>query len=184
MNKILFDNEWLQLREKDGWYIYSHSPKSNSQGVVILGYDFSGENNKVLARLENCPVHPRNWDGKLGVTSLSGMIEDGYTISETAQKELFEESGIKAELDKFVPLGYSYGSKSSDYCDHLFAIDLAGENPVENPDGDGTNGEIGAKCIWMDVDEYFYRVNSPTPALIYYRLKYLKYLIKKSKRNG
>ncbi len=168
---ILFDSPWLQVKKRDDWYIYSHTPKSKGNGVVVLGYDFSGPTRKFLARIENCPVHPHNYDSSRGVTSLSGMIEPNTFSLENAVRELYEEAGISIEKEKFIPLGISFGSKSSDYCDFLYAVDLQGQTPVATPIGDGTQGEVGSFCLWMNEDEFFQKVLSPTPALIYQRLK-------------
>lgn len=167
---ILFDSPWLQIKKRDDWYIYSHSPKSNGKGVVVLGYDFSGSTKRFLARIENCPVHLYNYDSNKGVTSLSGMIEPNTTSLDTAAKELYEEAGISIPIGKFIFLGISFGSKASDYCDYLYAVDLAGHNPIATPVGDGTQGEDGSFCIWMDEPEFFQKILSPTPALIYQRL--------------
>lgn len=143
--KILFSNEWVSLREKDG-YSYLHEDRCNGEIVVVLGY----RNQEVLGRFEKTPCH----SNKTELTSLTGGVEEGNSPKETAKMELEEEAGIKAELSRFKELGTLRPTKSSDTTVYIFAIELKeDEEPVENPEGDGSEGEKGAYCEWVSLKE-------------------------------
>src|SRR5690606_3338734 len=111
-DEVLWQDEWLAVKRKDGWYTYSHSVKSEGKGVAVLGYT---EDGLVLGRFENTPPHN---DG-VSLSSLTGMVEVGDTPLKTATKELKEESGFEVDESEFVDLGTVRPSKSSDsviYC--------------------------------------------------------------------
>ena len=117
-DKILWQNEWLAVKEKDDW-TYTHSVKSNGEGVAVLGYTINPF--RVLARFENIPCHN---DG-IALASLTGMMDhDGEDYITTAARELKEESGFDADKRDFFSLGVCRPSKSSDTIIYLYAVRL------------------------------------------------------------
>ncbi len=141
-DKVLWENEWLRVKERDGWYTYYSQVKGN-EGVAILG--FNSLNNHVLVRYEHTPCHG---DG-LRMTSLTGMRDKpGESRKATAIRELREESGYVVKERSLLSLGSVYCSKASDYKLYLFAVDLLGhtQGPII---GDGTRGEKDATVEWV-----------------------------------
>jgi len=145
-DKTLWEDEWIAVKSKDDWYTYTHSVKSDGLGVAVLGYT---DDNLILGRYENVPPHG---DG-IALTSLTGMVEKGDTPLETAVKELKEESGFDSESSDFMDLGVVRPSKSSDTTIHCFAIRLDYKEGNLEGAGDGTKGEEGSYCKFVNFEE-------------------------------
>lgn len=153
--KQLFDNKWIRVFLKDDWYTMTRS----GHGVAILPYrpksKYKDWDWEVLIRYEHCPPHTDGQrEGKFSATAVTGMIEEGHTVVDTAVKELFEETGYKVDKGNLEYLGWVYPTKATDDKLHLFAIDLDGvPEPTDSLIGDGTKGEEGAYTRWVSVKE-------------------------------
>lgn len=154
---ILFDNEWLGIRETPDGYIYMHQNKSNGQGVAVLAYREGSDGLEIVGRYERVPCHR---DG-FALCALTGMMETDETPVDVAVRELKEESGIDAEASEMESLGTVRNSKASDTTMHLFGIDV-GDRDIGEIVGDGTFGEEGAYCRWVTVGD---AVGSKDPLL-------------------
>jgi len=144
MDKVICRTKYLSLIERDGWYYFAQIHGSIG-GVSILLYR---ENGMILGRYEVCPAHG---DG-LALTAISGGIEEGDTLLETAIKESYEEAGYKLEASDFVDLGSCRLSTNQDTIVYLFAADVTGKERYPAP-GDGTRGEQRAYCEWVTATE-------------------------------
>ena len=142
IDKTLYKTPFLALVERDGWYYFAQIPGSKG-GVSILLYRRDDELS-VLGRYEICPAHN---DG-MALTAISGGIEEGDSLLETAVKESYEEAGYKLNASDFVDLGRCNLSTNQDTYVYLFAADVTGL-PRHNAPGDGTRGEIGSYCDWV-----------------------------------
>ena len=162
-DKMLFHNDWLSLKEKDGKYVYSHEERCNGHMVAVLGWRSKEQSLEILGRYEVCPAH----DDGLKLCSLTGGIDknngDWEKLAlEFAEKELKEESGITIPKKKFKSLGIVRPTKSTDTYVHLFSVELMNEEPLSEPEGDGSEGEKGSYCKWVSYDE---AVNCKDPLL-------------------
>ena len=149
--KTIFSNEWLSLKDKGG-YIFAHESRCHGHIVAVLGWRKKKEM-EILGRFEDCPAH----DNGISLSSLTGGIEekgdwDAMSLK-FAQQELREEAGIEVDKDRFVSLGTIRPLKSSDAIIHLYSIELPDEEPVEDPEGDGSQGEVGAYCEWVSLED-------------------------------
>jgi hypothetical protein len=176
-DKIIFDGEWIQVKEKDNWYQYTSMKKSNSQAVMVLVYDLSNPSDqKLLARWENTPCHsPENsfCNTKLPhlyLTSITGQVDKkDKSPSDIALMELEEEAGIIGELDDLEFLGTCYPSKASDTLMYLYAYNGCGKD-LGDIKGDGTRGERDAFVEWMSSYKYINNTNCPMVGLAFSRL--------------
>lgn len=170
---ILFENKWIQVIERDGWYTFMHSVYSEGKAIMCLVYDFSGNIPKLLARFEHNPAHPNGTrsesNPKQEMTSITGSYEKGMSIEEVVLMELEEEAGIIASLDELESLGEVYSNKASDTVIHLYAIDGSGKT-LNPPKGDGSVGEEGAYVEWMDAIELIQKGNCPLIGCAFARL--------------
>lgn len=153
--EVLFENKWVQVLEKTserGSYTYTSSNWCGGEGVAILPFKKSGDGELdlvFLGRYEVCPAHSNTFD----LCSITGgMDKDGEPAHITAQRELLEESGYNAELDRFTYLGNALPSKQSSNIQYLFAVDVTGLEQQEIV-GDGTMGEDGAYVKWHTIEE-------------------------------
>ena len=150
--EVLFKSNWQEIRRVDGWYEYSHQPKSDGHGVAILpfrrnvGAVWPGVL-EYLLRVEVTPSHGSN----LQLCSITGLVDKvGKSVAQIAIEELEEEGGFKAMADQVLDLGILRPSKGSDTVQHIFAIDMDQEGIVPcEATGDGTQGEVGAYCKWV-----------------------------------
>ena len=147
-DSILYDNEWLQLRETPDGYVYSHEAKSDGRGVAVLAYRRVDVDVQVVGRYERCPCH---FDG-FALTSLTGQIEGDDDPVSTAVRELKEEAGIDAIRSEMKPLGTVRPGKQTDTTMWLFAINV-GDRDIGEAVGDGTDGEVGAYCRWVTLTD-------------------------------
>jgi 8-oxo-dGTP pyrophosphatase MutT (NUDIX family) len=145
--KTLFENKWLELRETEDGYVYSHDGPSAGDGhkVAVCVVKPNGED--VLGRYEYTPCQAQG----IKLCSITGSVENKDPIS-TAIHELQEEAGIKATPEQLLDLGEVWPSKSSDTICHLYGLVYDGEIN-DKPEGDGSIGERGATVKWVNVIE-------------------------------
>jgi len=142
---VLYENEWLEMRETPDGYVYSHEAKSDGRGVAVLAYRHSDAGVEVVGRYERCPCHR---DG-FALTSLTGLMDAGDEAPvETAARELKEEAGIDVAPGELKSLGAVRPSKQADTTMHLFCCDV-GDRDIGETVGDGSSGEEGAYCRWV-----------------------------------
>lgn len=149
----LFKSKWLTVREKTmdngGKYLYTHAEWCNSQGVAVLPFRFTGELQRMefLGRFEVCPAH----SDKVELCSITGGMdkEDELPIH-TALRELEEEGGYQIPVVKMWNLGQVRPSKASDNTMHLFGALIDDSAIKVEAIGDGTLGEEGSFCEWID----------------------------------
>lgn len=156
-----WSNQWIEVRVIDSWYTYIHHKKGH--GVSVLGYRVTPQGYELLVRDEWTPPHSHYFK----LTSLTGSIEEGDTPHFTAIKELKEESGYEAPESSLEYFGFVYPLKSSDYQQHLFAIDLTSLTPGPIL-GDGTLGEVDATVKWLPPEQAI-QVSDPSIACIWAR---------------
>lgn len=173
-DKLLYENQWVQVRERDGWYTYTRGKQSDGKAIMCLVYDFSNEDEpKLLARYEHNPVHldgtRSDKDSKYEMTSITGSYEPDMTLEEVVIMELKEEAGLEASEDELESLGMIYISKSSDVACHLYAID-GSQKELGEPSGDGSKGEEGAYVEWVPATELLLKSNCPMVSCAFNRL--------------
>lgn len=160
--KTLFDNEWLSIKQVDGWYNYAHMSRTqDGQLVACLVYRKNPDALQLLARYETCPAH---FDG-MAMTSITGGVDKGDDPVTAVLHELREEAGLPdtimglakyginiLEYSPEYPLKYLGGvrpSKQEDTLCHLFCFDATGFE-LQASTTDGTKGEEGAYCAWVE----------------------------------
>ena len=151
-DNILYHNEWLTLKLRDGWYTFSHEERSNGNLVAILVYRTEPKL-QILGRWETCPPH----DDGMALTTITGGVDIGKTPFEAMIEELWEEAGYKFDMkehkDRLTSLKNSRPSKSADTTMWYYAFDATGLERREESIGDGTKGEEGAYCDWISVED-------------------------------
>jgi 8-oxo-dGTP pyrophosphatase MutT (NUDIX family) len=159
---VLFANPWLSLK-RIGNYVYSSETRSNGKLVAVLIYD-SSKPGQYYGRFEDCPSH---FDG-MKLSALTGGVEKDDPMS-TAVHEIKEESGFTALESELDNLGTVRSSKSSDTVVYLYAWDAKDKTP-ETPQGDGSDGEVGAYCEWVSEKDYAW-CKDPLAATMILRFK-------------
>lgn len=146
-DKVLYTNEWLSLRRTPGGYTYAHEEKGCGAGVAVLAYRTNPL--RIVGRFEGCPPHR---DG-LALCALTGQMdkEDEKPLF-AAVRELKEESGISVNFLEMKDLGFAQSGKQTDTTMCLFAVDV-GSREIGEAIGDGTRGERGAYCKWIDIPD-------------------------------
>ena len=154
--KILCKTDFVELRkmidEVNGvnGYIYSHETRCKGRIVSILPFRRTKDNKfEFLLRNEVTPP----WGMETVVSSITGGIEDEYSIEENATKELFEEAGYEVVVPSLISLGTCRGTKSSDTIYHLFSTDLTNIRKTGSASGDGSELEKKANCEWKRIPE-------------------------------
>ena len=134
---VEYSNKWINIisnGEGDNKYFYVNEPLK----ICILPYFKHQDELYIVSLVEPISI----WDGDRNrqLTCVQGTIEDGDDPLETAPRELFEETGYKAELpeykDRYTYVGKFNFSKSSDAHRHLFLVDVSGiERGKKTTDG-------------------------------------------------
>jgi len=147
--EVLCGNDWLSLckmtdpeRGVDG-YVFSHETRCDGNIVSILPFRLEGGRREVLLREEVTPC----WSDKAVIGSITGGVDAGDGPLETAVRELAEEAGYEVTPREMLPLGTTFGVKSSDTTYHLFAVDLTWKKKGVAR-GDGSALESQARCVW------------------------------------
>ena len=143
---VLYNNQWLQLREKDG-YVYSHEIRCNGNIVVVLPYRRIGKDAwEFLVRDETTPC----WSMEPTRSAITGGVES-LDPGEDAVREVEEEAGYKILRDQLEFLGKCRASKSADTYYFLYAVDVADLTPGEAL-GDGSKNDQ-APSVWISSAE-------------------------------
>lgn len=152
IKKELYHTEWLSLwsvaDKPRGYenYIYSHETRCNGKIISVLPFRFN-ENDKLefLLRDEFTPA----WSGvDTIISSITGGYESDLGLMGTAIEEMNEEAGYIVRENEIIPLGWSYGSKSSDTKYYLYSVDLTNKIKETSASGDGSILEAEATCFW------------------------------------
>ena len=145
----MFQNRFLAVIERDG---YTFSREVRCQGIIVslLPFRLTPDPQRVefLARREVCPAHGPEQE----YCSITGGLEPGSSVIETACQELQEEAGYRAEESEFIPLGIVRPSKSADTIVYLFAVDVT-DKVQSTPSGDGTRFERGSSVEWVTYEQ-------------------------------
>lgn len=148
--KTLYKTKWLSLKSMTvdaaggAEYIYVHSEASGGLAVAVLPFRNLPEGSlEFLLRREVVPP----WGLYPTPCSLTGMHEGDCSFAETAQRELKEEAGYTADLDRIISLGKCHPSKASDTVVHMFLADLSGLEQGK-AEGDGSAFEELGSCYW------------------------------------
>jgi 8-oxo-dGTP pyrophosphatase MutT (NUDIX family) len=163
MDKILFENKWMQVIDREGWTFYRLPWCPSGYGVAILPFrrvltdmPMSHLNPKfeyeVLGRFEACAAH----GGGPKLTAITGGLDKaGESPIVCAVRELEEEAGIRLHnYDNIIELGEVFDSKCSDHKTILFAVDMAKAKFTEvELSGDGTIYEAGSYAEWVSEEE-------------------------------
>ena len=139
-DKILHETDFITLIDRDGWIMIKDMTE---KAVGVLPFREELGEIEFLARIEPIPAHKP----KKHLCALTGSVEEGERPIETAKRELYEESGYKAERP-LIDLGFVYPSKSSTTQMFLFAIDVT-ENIQHEAPGDGTRSEAMSTTEWL-----------------------------------
>ena len=104
-DELLFENEWIQVKERDDWYTFVHNIKTEGKAIMVLVYDFDDpENLKLLARYEHNPAHTEGTrsekDPKYEMTSITGGFEPDMTIGEVQEITKQQEDLILLRRDE------------------------------------------------------------------------------------
>lgn len=160
MSKLttLFENKWLNVQEKEldngAKYVYSSAPWCGSEGVAILPFRSITSDGfsdiEFLGRYEINPAHSEQVE-LCAITG--GMDKEGESPVFTAVRELIEEGGYEVPVENMIYLGTVRPSKSTDSTQHLFAVDIDKGAKEVKATGDGTLGEVGAYCAWINTDQ-------------------------------
>jgi len=168
--ELLCDNEWLQLKnmvdkENDiNGYVFSHEIRCNGKIVAIMPYC---KNRGLMLRSEVTPCwHPTEEQ----LSSITGGVDTGNTVEETAIHELKEEANIDATEGDLINLGECRGTKSTDTVYHLFGIDVTGVEDIGKGEGDGSALEAKAHCLFVPAVEAYTAVD-PIVGMLYLRLQ-------------
>lgn len=142
MDKILFDNEWVTVKEKsDGWVYVDTIPV-----VAVLPFKVEDEfeSVKFLVRYEEIPTIGEG----LQPWMIFGAIGEHGSPEKAALAELWEEGGIRASEDLLIDLGEVWTSKDTSHPCRIFAVDVSELAQVE-PEGDGSQGEQEYRLEWI-----------------------------------
>jgi 8-oxo-dGTP pyrophosphatase MutT (NUDIX family) len=147
MIKTVFENDFLAIQEREGYFFF-HMTRTNGKLAVVVPYRKSGKNIEYLARIEICPAH--------GLTpnlySITGGVELDETPVQTARHELAEEAGYYVNEKQFVALGEVRPSKQSDTIAYLYTIDLSSVDQ-KRIKGDGSRWEENTGVKWVSFRE-------------------------------
>jgi 8-oxo-dGTP pyrophosphatase MutT (NUDIX family) len=147
--QTVYQGKYISVKLLDGWYEFLRD--GTGKFVAVLGYRRIGKDAwEYLGRYENCPPHK---DG-IALCSLTGGMEEDEEPTQSALRELKEESGITTD-EELESLGTVRSSKASDSTGYLFAVDLSEvpDQPKYTGKGDGTKGEEGSYCKWVSREE-------------------------------
>ncbi|QLB12322.1 phosphatase NudJ [Bisgaardia hudsonensis] len=92
--------------------------------------------------------------GKMTLNQPAGHLEENETIIEGAKRELFEETGINAEMNKLIKIYQWHAPRSNtDYLRFVFSVELEEWQEIQPLDSDINGG------LWLTIDEFEHYIN-------------------------
>lgn len=163
-DRILLDNRWMRVRETTGGWVYQDSDPA----VAVLVYKVCPFTSRYLflLRWEKIPSHG---EGLRPWVVFGGVREHGDEET-AAVAEIWEEAGIRSQVEELEYLGDVYSRKATNLPVTLFALDASGKTQVD-PVGDGSENEKGSKVTWERFEEI---VDSPCVFLHSMVLRFFK----------
>lgn len=150
--KVLYDNEWLQLRQKEDGYVYSHEKRCG--GAIIAFLIYATDIEKVVVRKEVVPP----WGDQPQLCSFTGGVEGDEDSLEALYRELEEEAGVPPEEADVWDLGTIRAGKSNDTQYYLFWIECDSKWIKTRTSGDGTEYESSAENIFLEERQIYTHV--------------------------
>ncbi|UKH24072.1 NUDIX hydrolase [Actinobacillus pleuropneumoniae] len=87
--------------------------------------------------------------GKRTLNQPAGHLETNETLLEGASRELFEETGIRAQMQHLIKIYQWHAPRSqTDYLRFVFAVELDDFVPIAPQDSDITQG------FWLSLEEF------------------------------
>lgn len=170
-NQLLYDDKWVQLKRiiapelGINGYTYSHEIRCDGKIISILPFKIKDEKFSFLLRREATPC----WGlDKPILSSITGGVDKGFTESQTAVKELSEESGYNVNEYELIFLGKSYGTKSCDTVYTLYSVNLTDKDKTSELKIESDLDESAA-CFWLDND-FIFDCMDPLVSVTYTRL--------------
>lgn len=96
-------------------------------------------------------------NGKALWNQPAGHLEADETLAEAASRELFEETGIRAEPQTFIRMHQWIAPDNTPFLRFLFAIDLDEQLPTAPHDSDID------RCLWLDAQQIVNAANLRSP---------------------
>lgn len=88
--------------------------------------------------------------GKLTLNQPAGHLEADESLLEGAKRELFEETGIQAEMQSLIKIYQWHAPRTkTDFLRFTFAVELDDWHPIQLQDPDITRG------LWLTLDEFY-----------------------------
>lgn len=143
-DEVLFDNEWVTVKETPGGWVYLQTPPC----VAVLPFKMEGnfESVEFLVRFEDIPNMPGSG---LKPWAIFGQVGDHGSPEQAALAELYEEGGIKASDEHLIDLGEVWTRKDVSQPCRIFAVNVS-DLEQATPTGDGSEGEKSYRLEWLD----------------------------------
>lgn len=91
--------------------------------------------------------------GKMALNQPAGHLEENETLIEGAKRELWEETGIKAEIAHLIKIYQWHAPRSNtDYLRFVFAVELEECLPITPLDSDIDGG------MWLTPEEFYHYI--------------------------
>ena len=177
-DKVLCDNEWVQLVELDGGYVVAHEVRCDGKIVAFLG--LIRDTDQIVCRTEYCPAWASPEDRAQGLReplpcSFTGGVDEGETPDEAVYREAQEEAGIDPTTAEFHHLGEIRSTKSSTSVYSLYVVILDSKDQFSTQtEGDGSQAEAEAENVVMSLAEASQKLVDPIGLAIVAKLYALK----------
>ncbi len=97
--------------------------------------------------------------GNMTLNQPAGHLEEGETILAGAKRELFEETGIQADMQKLIRIYQWHAPRSNtDYLRFVFAVELEEQAAINPSDPDICGGR------WLSVEQFEHYIRQPGQA--------------------
>lgn len=91
--------------------------------------------------------------GKMTLNQPAGHLEKNETILQGAQRELFEETGIRAEMQNLLKIYQWHAPRSkTDYLRFVFSVELTDWGEITPSDPDISGG------LWLSLEEFHHYI--------------------------
>jgi hypothetical protein len=160
MEKIVFDSEWLKVKQTPKGYYFSE--RKGVDSIAVLLYRKINQDDhqilEVLVRMQALPIEKTQSDDdkeipKLYRCPITGGLEEYVSVINQVRIETREEAGYDISEEGFLYMGEYYVGTQTNEKVYMYIAEIHQGTETIGIKGDGSYFESISKNEWIDIEK-------------------------------